>query len=185
MDYTIEEIYALVGKEDKIAGNKYEYTSGSTQLLGQFITVPEGYSLNVFASGGDRVGGMKKSYELLVTSNLPEDIFYSWDEVKISGGTEEWGDFAVLNITKGNIKSKTITIQIEGSAGNYGQNMMNYNATFYPILRAVSRSIIIKIHKSNWKEAIWDYELLSGESIQKSLEKAWAGRIGKLYRKYK
>ncbi len=39
MDYTIEEIYALVGKEDKTAGLTFKYGSEAYNTFGQFITV--------------------------------------------------------------------------------------------------------------------------------------------------
>ena len=39
MDYTIEEIYALVGKEDKTAGLTFNYDSEAYNTFGQFITV--------------------------------------------------------------------------------------------------------------------------------------------------
>ena len=39
MDYTIEEIYALVGKDDKTAGLTFKYDSEAYKTFGQFITV--------------------------------------------------------------------------------------------------------------------------------------------------
>lgn len=39
MDYTIEEIYALVGKEDKTAGLTFKFDSEAYNIFGQFITV--------------------------------------------------------------------------------------------------------------------------------------------------
>ena len=39
MNYTIEEIYALVGKEDKAAGLTFKYNSEAHKTFGQFITV--------------------------------------------------------------------------------------------------------------------------------------------------
>ena len=39
MDYTLEEIYQIVGKEDKTAGLTFKYGSESFNNYGQFITV--------------------------------------------------------------------------------------------------------------------------------------------------
>ena len=39
MDYTVEEIYALVGKEDKTAGLTFKYDSEAYNTFGNFITV--------------------------------------------------------------------------------------------------------------------------------------------------
>ncbi|MDV7187722.1 hypothetical protein R3X25_10555 [Lutibacter sp. TH_r2] len=39
MDYTLEEIYCLVGKEDKTAGLTFKYESDSYKKYGSFITV--------------------------------------------------------------------------------------------------------------------------------------------------
>ncbi len=39
MNYTIEEIYALVGEDDKTAGLTFKYESEAYYLYGSFITV--------------------------------------------------------------------------------------------------------------------------------------------------
>jgi hypothetical protein len=116
-------------------------------------------------------------------STLPNGWFGSWDIIKTEGGMEEWGDLGILSIIKGNANSSNITVKLEGRVGNgVDQN----NTTFYPVLRCVSKPVLVKVvdRKNKWEHAIWDYTLQTGETIHKIVTQSWSGKFGKLYRKY-
>jgi len=143
--------------------------------------------LIVFASGGDRNSSGRNSKEYVVESIIPDEIFDEWYKLEASGGTIDWGEVGVLSIRKGTKKSKKITLRLEGTAGSYGANQMNYHATYNPVAEARSIPVYVKIPRKGrkkWEKAIWSYTLNSDEVVNKEREEQWGGKFSRRYQEF-